>query len=754
MKAESAWCRKPLPVLILLLVTVLFVGCASTPKPAAPAPQESSAGPQAAQGLPKEIVDVAHANIGFVYQTFKKSPRDYEAVYNKAWDLLQQGEISKAREFAQDAVGTIDSSVSFVLPVVEEGVLYAYGFGWEEGEFPYAERDDWSLPTILDRLAPADADALSKRLNPRIMELWGKSPWKKVSFVYPVIPRLYYILGYTAVEARDAGAARDYLDRALELWPDDLMTWSEREYVEAMTRDYREARRIAQDSLGQYVAPSADRASVYRQLGYLASEELAYDQAVAYYRSALDNQPGDTVSPKQIEYVQSTSGYGTIEAGGLYRHAASKTGFPARAGDFERVGVAYPDAQSVDVRYRITSLPLDIWVDVRATPRSLPLKDAANALLDGLKKDFPDLEVLFDWEEEPTSANGPSLLHLAAASRASSSHLQVWVEEAGSWQMSWIASYAAPAALILAQKGGLQVGLGRFVRAFGPGTAGQATTDAQQGAGPAESPETTAEARNTFRTAVRTLSGREDYYLLSLASVDMDFGKKDDAERLVSRAIGANAKNPEAWVLRGEMLEYDGKNAEALTAYSRAIELGTWWPGVQQRRGWVRYRTGDIGGAVADLEAALAKSPDDPEILNNLAWYLIQTGDLTRAHERADRAVALNPSASYIDTRAWIHYHAGRLDEALADARQAVELDPWITSSRVLLYRITTDRGDGARAKAELRAYLQSTAQAPEDARLLSAVRWLLGELPLADLRKDPDWVDIKMMLRGMPGIT
>jgi tetratricopeptide (TPR) repeat protein len=427
----------------------------------ATAPPEGS--PPAA--LPAAVVEIAHGNISFVAQRFATSPRDYRAVYDKVSALMHDREFSKAKELALDAVGTIDPASALKLPSVEDGTLYIYGDGWGEGKFPFAESNDWSLPTILDRLSASESDALQARLNPRIMDLHRKSPWEKVAFVYPVIPRLYYNLGYVAIEEHDTTAARGYLDQAIALWPDDLPAYSERQYLEVMTRDYSEAKRISLEGLERCIAPVADQARICRQLGYIASEELSFEQAENYYRRAMDLVPDDTAALNGIDNLKRAAGYGTLESGGLYRHGASRAAFPAAAGDFERVGVGYPDAASADVHYHMADYLLDAWADFHVAPRTSPVRDAGSGLLAAARGGLPDLEVLIDWHEDRFAAGGPPILHLAAASRSTSSHVQIWVAESGSWLVSCTAHYPAPSVLMFAEvHGGIQNMLERLVR--------------------------------------------------------------------------------------------------------------------------------------------------------------------------------------------------------------------------------------------------------------------------------------------------
>ena len=78
------------------------------------------------------------------------------------------------------------------------------------------------------------------------------------------------------------------------------------------------------------------------------------------------------------------------------------------------------------------------------------------------------------------------------------------------------------------------------------------------------------------------------------------------------------------------------------------------------------------------MNAQLRSKPDDPEILNNIAWILASNDlDHERALELAKRAVKLSPQKlSYLDTMAECHYRLGHFDEAIAIESELVTKDP------------------------------------------------------------------------------
>jgi tetratricopeptide (TPR) repeat protein len=85
--------------------------------------------------------------------------------------------------------------------------------------------------------------------------------------------------------------------------------------------------------------------------------------------------------------------------------------------------------------------------------------------------------------------------------------------------------------------------------------------------------------------------------------------------------------------------------------------------------------------AVATLERALARRPDDPVLLKRIAWVLATSGDnavrnAAGAVRYAERGVAVTQSRDPVafDVLAAAHAEAGQFDQAMAALAKAVEL--------------------------------------------------------------------------------
>jgi uncharacterized Ntn-hydrolase superfamily protein len=81
---------------------------------------------------------------------------------------------------------------------------------------------------------------------------------------------------------------------------------------------------------------------------------------------------------------------------------------------------------------------------------------------------------------------------------------------------------------------------------------------------------------------------------------------------------------------------------------------------------------------VTSMNNLLRDKPDDPDVLNNVAWTLATNDiDRVRALELAKRASKLAPSrADILDTIAECHYRLGHFDEAIAIETELATKDP------------------------------------------------------------------------------
>ena len=112
----------------------------------------------------------------------------------------------------------------------------------------------------------------------------------------------------------------------------------------------------------------------------------------------------------------------------------------------------------------------------------------------------------------------------------------------------------------------------------------------------------------------------------------------------------------------------------------------------------------DWAGATRDFEAAIAANPQYPTSYQWLAsTVLVPLGRWDDAHRALARARALDPlSRSIVVSSAAAHYYHRNIDAAIADSREALQLDERFAMGHFFLGLALELRGDLPRARAAL----------------------------------------------------
>jgi lipoprotein NlpI len=99
--------------------------------------------------------------------------------------------------------------------------------------------------------------------------------------------------------------------------------------------------------------------------------------------------------------------------------------------------------------------------------------------------------------------------------------------------------------------------------------------------------------------------------LLRQAEAAWKNGERDRAVELAGKAVAADPKAPRSYLLRGSMLDAQGKHAEAVADFTRAIELDPKGADAYDRRGSAEFKRGHVKEAVADFDRFIALRPDE-----------------------------------------------------------------------------------------------------------------------------------------------
>jgi tetratricopeptide (TPR) repeat protein len=161
-------------------------------------------------------------------------------------------------------------------------------------------------------------------------------------------------------------------------------------------------------------------------------------------------------------------------------------------------------------------------------------------------------------------------------------------------------------------------------------------------------------------------------------------GRTEEGVALLEAMSGERPERVDALITLGGLKRVQEKFADAAQVYDRAVaRIGT-----PERRHWSLFYARGISlerskqwpRAEADFKKALELQPEQPDVMNYLAYSWVDQGQSERydaALKMLERAVELRPNSGHIiDSLAWALYRLGRYAEAVPLLERAVELLP------------------------------------------------------------------------------
>ena len=156
-------------------------------------------------------------------------------------------------------------------------------------------------------------------------------------------------------------------------------------------------------------------------------------------------------------------------------------------------------------------------------------------------------------------------------------------------------------------------------------------------------------------------------------------GDKTTALKLADEAVAAAPGNRTALINQADLYRANERYADSVRVLDGLIAGQGGNPDwrLLYMRGVALQADNRWPDAERDLQAALAQSPDDPELLNFLGYSWIDQGEhLDEALDMVKRAVAANPrSGAIVDSLGWAYYRLGDYPNAVAQLETAVSLD-------------------------------------------------------------------------------
>jgi tetratricopeptide (TPR) repeat protein/DNA-binding winged helix-turn-helix (wHTH) protein len=153
-------------------------------------------------------------------------------------------------------------------------------------------------------------------------------------------------------------------------------------------------------------------------------------------------------------------------------------------------------------------------------------------------------------------------------------------------------------------------------------------------------------------------------------------GRYDAAETAYRRALQLDPKSVAALTGAGEVHLLQKKPDEAEASFRRAIGLhpGDW--SAYNALGWFLFRSGRYAEAAEQYGYVVALDDRNMIGFRNLGAARMLAGDFEAAAPAFQRALEIQPSPLAYSNLGLLYYYMGRLDEAVAAHRQAVELAP------------------------------------------------------------------------------
>jgi predicted Zn-dependent protease len=147
-----------------------------------------------------------------------------------------------------------------------------------------------------------------------------------------------------------------------------------------------------------------------------------------------------------------------------------------------------------------------------------------------------------------------------------------------------------------------------------------------------------------------------------------------------------------------------GNLPAALEALQRVRQLQPGAKGIEAAVASVQDGLGRKTEAIASYRKALSQSPEDPAILNNLAYLLAETGgDLNEALRLVTAGIRKAPDNPALrDTLAWIDIQKGQTSAALPMLLSLTQKNPNDVTFRYHYAVALLRSGDAARARQQL----------------------------------------------------
>jgi tetratricopeptide (TPR) repeat protein len=194
---------------------------------------------------------------------------------------------------------------------------------------------------------------------------------------------------------------------------------------------------------------------------------------------------------------------------------------------------------------------------------------------------------------------------------------------------------------------------------------------------------------------------------------------KKDAKKKALDALKAysdrNVSDPFGYLQRFEIFLTDSNFEQAAEELNRVFEVSPRYPELHYRRAQLYARMGRTKDALQELDEELKLNPHLVKALNEQGEIYVRAGNLDEAIKSYVKAMSFDPQNAQAKLGAgYVNYLKRQFTSAIALYQAALALDkgnPEIYKKLGLAYR---DSGDGEKASAAFRSYLDLAPDAPD----------------------------------------
>jgi tetratricopeptide (TPR) repeat protein len=169
--------------------------------------------------------------------------------------------------------------------------------------------------------------------------------------------------------------------------------------------------------------------------------------------------------------------------------------------------------------------------------------------------------------------------------------------------------------------------------------------------------------------------GKDHKLPFEMTAAELEQFKAENAQIGKTKQFSAEVK---AHFDQGVLLSDQGKYAEAVDEFNKALEKDSKQPGILARLGDADSKMGKNEDALAAYEKAVALDPTNAELLINMGVLLNKMGKVAESQEAFKKAAAANPSSSaqsFYDLGVTM-FNSGHTDEAVDSFKKAIAADP------------------------------------------------------------------------------